>query len=71
MTGVPWRLSPDRCFGADPARRAVPRDVWRRVSCDWLAGLVVEGRLADDDAAEMARACATDFARRAYQVPEA
>jgi glucuronate isomerase len=49
-----------------PARH----DVWRRVSCDWLAGLVVQGLVAEEDAAEMARACACDLAKRAYRVPE-
>ncbi len=33
MPHDPLTLSPERCFHADPARH----DVWRRVSCDWLA----------------------------------
>jgi glucuronate isomerase len=39
------------------------------VSCDWLAGLVVEGLLGEDEAAEMARECAVGLAQRAYRVP--
>ncbi len=53
-----------RAFASIPARH----DVWRRVSCDWLAGLVVQGRLAEDEAAQMAYDCATGLARRAYNV---
>ncbi len=56
-----------RAFASIPARH----DVWRRVSCDWLAGLVVQGRLAEDEAAEMAPQCASGLAKRAYRVPEA
>ncbi len=55
-----------RAFASIPARH----DVWRRVSCDWLAGLVVQGLIAEDEAHEMARACATDLAKRAYRVPD-
>ena len=55
-----------RAFASIPSRH----DVWRRVSCDWLAGLVVQGRLAEDDAAEMAPQCATGLAKRAYRIPE-
>ncbi len=39
-----------RAFASIPARH----DVWRRVSCDWLAGMVVQGLLAEDEAADMA-----------------
>ncbi|MDQ3855273.1 MAG: glucuronate isomerase, partial [Chloroflexota bacterium] len=39
-----------RAFASIPARH----DVWRRVTCDWLAGLTVQGLLAEDEAAEMA-----------------
>ncbi len=55
-----------RAFASIPARH----DVWRRVSCDWLAGLVVQGLLAEDEAHDMAHECATDLARRAYRVPD-
>ena len=55
-----------RAFASIPARH----DVWRRVSCDWLAGLVVQGLLAEDEAHEMAHECAYGLAKRAYRVPE-
>jgi glucuronate isomerase len=54
-----------RAFASIPARH----DLWRRVSCDWLAGLVVRGLLADDEAAEMAHDMAYGLAQRAYRVP--
>jgi glucuronate isomerase len=53
-----------RAFASIPSRH----DVWRRVSCDWLAALVVQGLLAEDEAAEMAYDCAYGLARRAYRV---
>src|SRR5258706_505484 len=31
MPGIPWALSPDRCFDADPARRAVARGLYAAV----------------------------------------
>src|SRR4051794_1740365 len=31
MTSVPWRLSPDRCFHADPAQRTVARELYTAV----------------------------------------
>jgi glucuronate isomerase len=39
-----------RAFASIPARH----DVWRRVTCDWLAGMVVTGVLDEEDAREMA-----------------
>ncbi|HEU4326720.1 MAG TPA: glucuronate isomerase [Roseiflexaceae bacterium] len=56
-----------RAFASIPARH----DVWRRVSCDWLAGLVAQGLLAEDDAAAMAHDCAYGLAQRAYRFSEA
>jgi glucuronate isomerase len=53
-----------RAFASIPARH----DVWRRVSCDWLAGLVAEGLIDEDDAADMALDCATRLAQRAYNL---
>ena len=53
-----------RAFASIPARH----DVWRREICDWLAGLVVEGLLAEDEGAEMTYACAVGLAQRAYRV---
>lgn len=54
-----------RAFCSIPARH----DVWRRVSCDWLAGQVVAGLLAMDDAAEMALDCAYRLPKIAYRLP--
>ncbi len=53
-----------RAFASIPARH----DVWRRVSCDWLAGMVVQGLLAEDEAADMAHDCAYGLAKRAYKL---
>ncbi|KAB8144301.1 glucuronate isomerase [Chloroflexia bacterium SDU3-3] len=53
-----------RAFASIPARH----DVWRRVSCDWLAGLALEGQIDEDDAHAMARLMAVDLARRAYRL---
>jgi len=53
-----------RAFASIPTRH----DIWRRVSCDWLAGLVTEGLLDADDAADMALDCATRLALRAYKL---
>ncbi|GAB4423874.1 MAG: glucuronate isomerase [Chloroflexi bacterium OHK40] len=55
-----------RAFASIPARH----DVWRRVSCDWLAGQVVEGLLAEDEAHELAGELAVGLAKRAYRVME-
>lgn len=55
-----------RAFASIPSRH----DVWRRVSCDWLAGQVVQGVVAEDEAAEMAPECASGLAKRAYRVPD-
>jgi glucuronate isomerase len=53
-----------RAFASIPSRH----DVWRRVSCDWLAGMVVQGLIAEDEAAEMALDCASGLAKRAYRI---
>jgi glucuronate isomerase len=55
-----------RAFASIPTRH----DVWRRVTCNWLAGLAVRGLLDEQDAAEMARQCAYGLAKRAYRLPE-
>jgi glucuronate isomerase len=55
-----------RAFASIPARH----DVWRRVTCDWVAGLVVQGLIVEDEAPEMARDLAVGLARRAYRVTE-
>jgi glucuronate isomerase len=31
MSSIPWTLSPDRCFAADPARRTVARELYASV----------------------------------------
>ena len=53
-----------RAFCSIPARH----DVWRRVSCDWLAGLVVRGQIDEADAAEMAHDLAYGLAKRTYRL---
>jgi glucuronate isomerase len=55
-----------RAFASIPARH----DVWRRVSCDWLAGQVIQGLLAEDEAAELAVELAVGLAKRAYRARE-
>jgi glucuronate isomerase len=52
-----------RAFASIPARH----DVWRRVSCDWLAGQVVQGFIEEGDGYEMAGLLATGLAKRAYR----
>jgi glucuronate isomerase len=51
-----------RAFASIPARH----DVWRRVTCDWLAGALVTGVVDEEDARDMARQFAPGLARRAY-----
>jgi glucuronate isomerase len=53
-----------RAFCSIPARH----DLWRRLTCDWLAGLQVQGLLDADDAREMALDLAVRLARRAYRL---
>jgi glucuronate isomerase len=53
-----------RAFASIPSRH----DVWRRVTCNWLASLAVSGLIDEDDAAEMALDCATRLAQRAYNL---
>jgi glucuronate isomerase len=55
-----------RAFASIPSRH----DVWRRASCDWLAGMAVRGLLTEEEAHEMAHECAYGLAKRAYRVPE-
>lgn len=52
-----------RAFVSIPARH----DLWRRVSCDWLAGMVMEGLIDEEDAAAMAHDSSGNLARRAYK----
>jgi glucuronate isomerase len=53
-----------RAFCSIPARH----DVWRRVVSDWLAGLVVEHLIDEEDADAMARALCYDLAKAAYRL---
>jgi glucuronate isomerase len=53
-----------RAFASIPARH----DVWRRVTCDWLAGLTVQGLLTEEDAVDMAQECAYHLAKQAYRL---
>jgi glucuronate isomerase len=53
-----------RAFLSIPARH----DVARRMDCVWLARLVAEHRLDEDEAAEVARDLAYNLARRAYRL---
>lgn len=53
-----------RAFASIPARH----DMWRRVTCDWLAGLVVSGVVDEEDAAGMAYDLAYRLALRAYRM---
>jgi glucuronate isomerase len=51
-----------RAFASIPARH----DVWRRVTCDWLARMVVRGLVEEEDAPDMAHEFAYGLAKRAY-----
>ncbi|RJL06630.1 glucuronate isomerase [Paracoccus aestuarii] len=53
-----------RAFCSIPARH----DVARRVDCSWLATLVATGRLAEDEAPEVARDLTYGLAKRAYKL---
>jgi glucuronate isomerase len=53
-----------RAFLSIPARH----DVARRMDCGWLAQLVAEHRLPEDEAHEVARALAYDLVKAAYRL---
>jgi glucuronate isomerase len=53
-----------RAFCSIPARH----DLWRRASCDWLAGLVARQIIGMDDARDMASEMAYGLAKRAYKL---
>ncbi len=55
-----------RAFASIPVRH----DVWRRVTCDWLAGQMVMGIVDEADAAEMALDLAYRLAKRAYRLSD-
>ncbi len=52
-----------RAFCSIPARQ----DVWRRVSADWVAGLLVRHIIDREDAVEMMNELAVGLAKRAYR----
>jgi hypothetical protein len=51
-----------RAFASIPSRH----DVWRRIICDWLAGMVLTGVVDEVEATDMAREFAYGLAKRAY-----
>lgn len=53
-----------RAYPSIPARH----DLWRRVSADWLAGLVVRGIVDEEDAQEMILDLAYRLARQTYRL---
>jgi glucuronate isomerase len=53
-----------RAFPSIPARH----DLWRRVSANWIAGLVVKGIADQEDAREMIRDMAYRLAKKAYHL---
>jgi glucuronate isomerase len=54
-----------RAFPSIPARH----DLWRRVSANWIAGLVVRGVVDREDAKEMILDMAYRLAKKAYKIP--
>ena len=53
-----------RAFPSIPARH----DVWRRVSANWLAGLLVQGIISEEEAFEMMNDLAVGLAKKAYNL---
>lgn len=53
-----------RAFPSIPTRH----ELWRRVACDWVAGLVVQGIVDEEDASEMAHDLAYGLAKKAYRL---
>ena len=53
-----------RAYPSIPARH----DLWRRVSADWLAGLVVQGIVDEEDAQEMSLDLAYRLAKQTYRL---
>jgi glucuronate isomerase len=53
-----------RAYASIPARH----DLWRRASCDWVAGLLVRHMIDENDAHDMARALAYDLAKSTYRL---
>jgi len=55
-----------RAFPSIPARH----DVWRRCACNWVAGLLVCGRIDEESAQAMVYDLACGLAKRAYRITE-
>jgi glucuronate isomerase len=55
-----------RAFASIPSRH----DVWRRVTCDWVAGLLTTGLVDEEDALEMVPELAYGLAKKPYRVEE-
>jgi glucuronate isomerase len=53
-----------RAFPSIPARH----DLWRRASCDWIAGLLVRHIIDETEAHQMAHAMAYDLAKSTYKL---
>ena len=53
-----------RAFASIPTRH----ELWRRVACDWLAGLLVQGIIDDEEALDMAHALSYGLAKEAYKL---
>ncbi len=53
-----------RAYPSIPTRH----DVWRRTTCDWVAGLLVRHIIDEDDAYEMVRSLVYDLAKSAYKL---
>jgi glucuronate isomerase len=53
-----------RAYPSIPVRH----DLWRRVSADWLAGLVARGVIDEQDAYEMSQDLAYHLAKRTYKL---
>ncbi len=53
-----------RAFPSIPSRH----DVWRRVTCNWLAGMTLRGFVDETEALEMAHEFAYGLAKRAYRL---
>ena len=51
-----------RPFASIPSRH----DVWSRITCDWLAGMLSTGAVDEEEATDMAREFAYGLAKRAY-----
>ena len=53
-----------RAFASVPARH----DMWRRVTCNWLAGETLKGIIDENDASDMASELAYGLAKAAYKL---